>query len=369
MHLKLQKALGLFMAALLCLMAGCGSEKTAEDTGQLVKYQRVGEADSANSGKYAGTVRGRYESNLSFQVAGQILSRNVQLGQRVSAGDVLMVIDAKDVVQKANQTDAQVESAKAQLNLAKKNLSRYRQLYEENAVSAAVLDQYQTSYDAAAAAYQNAVAQSVQGHNALGYTNLVAEADGVISAINAESGQVVAAGQTVVTLVQAGELEVEIQIPENKLSTVSVGKETGVTFWALPGKSVRGVVREIAPMANAASRTYKVRVSIPNPPEGMELGMTASVVVSETSGTPEGSSGTLGSEIPLTALYQTGDNPQVWVVDEDTMTVHLKTITVEKLGANTAFVSGLKNGEAIVTAGVHKLREDQKVRFSEGDGL
>ena len=366
MHSKLRQALSLVMAAMLCLMAGCGSEKTAEDPGQLVKYQRVGEADSANSGKYAGTVRGRYESNLSFQVAGQILSRNVQLGQKVSAGDVLMVIDAKDVVQKANQTDAQVDSAKAQLNLAQKNLSRYQQLYAENAVSAAVLDQYQSSYDAAAAAYQNAVAQSIQGHNALGYTNLVAEADGVISAINAEAGQVVAAGQTVVTLVQAGELEVEIQVPENKLSTISVGKEVGVSFWALPGKSVRGIVREVAPMANASSRTYKVRVSLPNPPEGMELGMTASVSISEIT---DSSTGKTGSEIPLTALYQTGDEPQVWVVDEDTMTVSLKTVTVENLGENSAYVSGLKDGEAIVTAGVHKLRDGQKVRFSEGDGL
>ena len=114
----------LLMILCLPLAAGCGSEQAVEQKAPLVKSMTVGATDGASSDTYAGTVRGRYETNLSFQVGGQILARNVNVGDRVSAGDVLMVIDAKDVAQKANQGDAAVASAKAQLNLAQSNLAR-----------------------------------------------------------------------------------------------------------------------------------------------------------------------------------------------------------------------------------------------------
>ncbi|WP_294157559.1 efflux RND transporter periplasmic adaptor subunit [uncultured Selenomonas sp.] len=334
--------------------AGCGKDAAVETKPPLVRSMVVGVDAGASSDTYAGTVRGRYETNLSFQVGGQILARNVNVGDRVAAGDVLMVIDAKDVVQKANQGDAAVASARAQLNLAQSNLARYSELYNEAAVPAAVLDQYQTQYDAAFAAYQNALAEAAQGHNALGYTNLMAGADGVISAVNAEEGQVVAAGQTVATLVQTGELEVEINVPENHLSDVAVGKAVDVEFWALKG-SVTGTVREIAPMADSAARTYKVRISIPAPPAGMELGMTASVHVT---GATAGDAGYL---VPLAAIYQTGDAPEVWVVGDDG-TVDLQPVTVEQFDANQVRVHGVAAGTTIVTAGVHKLRTGQEVR-------
>ena len=171
----------LLVCGLLLLLAGCGAQQEAAKRPPLVKTTVLGASDGAQADTYAGTVRGRYETHLAFQVGGQILARNVDVGSRVQAGDVLMVIDAKDVVQKANQGDAAVASARAQLSLAQANLSRYSELYQEQAVPAAVLDQYQTSYDAAFAAYQNALAEAAQGHNALGYTNLTAGASGVIS--------------------------------------------------------------------------------------------------------------------------------------------------------------------------------------------
>ena len=328
----------LLMILCLPLAAGCGSEQAVEQKAPLVKSMTVGATDGASSDTYAGTVRGRYETNLSFQVGGQILARNVNVGDRVSAGDVLMVIDAKDVAQKANQGDAAVASAKAQLNLAQSNLARYSELYNEAAVPAAVLDQYQTQYDAAFAAYQNALAEAAQGHNALGYTNLTAGADGVISAMSAEEGQVVAAGQTVATLVQTGELEIEINVPENHLADVPVG-------------------REVAPMADSAARTYKVRISVPNPPDGMELGMTASVHV--TGAVAANDEGYL---VPLAAIYQTGGTPEVWVVSDDG-TVALRPVTVEQFDDNQVRVHGVAAGTTIVTAGVHTLREGQEVRL------
>lgn len=348
------------IAVMLAALSGCGKQAEESARPQLVKTQQVSYGSSAQSGTYAGSVRGRYETNMSFQVGGQILNRNVQVGQRVRAGDVLMIIDAKDVVQKSNQGDAQVDSAKAQLTLAQANLARYKELYAEDAVPAATLDQYQTSYDAAAAAYQQALAQAMQGHNALSYTNLAAGADGVISAINAEAGQVVAAGQTVLTLVQSGEMEVEINVPENHIQDVPVGKEVRVTLWALNNTAVDGVVREAAPMADPTARTYKVRVSVPNPPEGMALGMTASVQCSGAGAETAGNTVIL----PLSAIYQTGNEPEVWLVGEDHKLV-LQSVKVENFGDNQVRVTGLTDGDIVVTAGVHKLREGQEVRLGD----
>ena len=343
------------LLAVTVLFSGCGHKEAALDKPMLVKTQQAGLGTSAESGSYSGTVKGRHETNMSFQVGGQILARNVQAGSRVRAGDVLMVIDARDVVQQANQGDAQLASARAQLSLAEKNLERYTQLYQENAISRATLDQYQTNYDAAFAAYRSALAQQKQGHNSLGYTNLTAGANGVVSSISAEEGQVVAAGQTVLTLVQTGEMEVEISVPENKVSELTLGMPVSVNFWALKGRA-DGTIREISPMADPTARTYKVRVAIPEPPEGMQLGMTANVSIKGAD-----NAGAEGAVLPLAAIFQDGDTPQVWVVDEDNK-LTAKAVTVENLGDDKVLVTGLNATDLIVTAGVHKLHEGQTVR-------
>ena len=351
-----RKGLALVLAFVVALSAaGCGQKAAPAEKAPLVKTQQAGSGMEADTGTYAGTVRGRYETNLAFQVGGQILARNVQEGSRVRAGDTLMVINAKDVVQQSNAGDAQVAQARAQLDLAQRNLARYSELYQEDAVAASVLDQYQANYDAAFATYQQALTTAAQGHNALGYTNLTAGADGVISKITAEEGQVVAAGQTVMTLVQTDELEVEIAVPENHIDDVAVGTPVKVSFWAL-SQEVDGTVREVAPMADSTSRTYKVRVSVPNPPEGMQLGMTASVAVRQSDGNASS-----GAVLPLSAIYQTDDAPEVWVVTDDN-TVALKSVEVENFGDNTVLVHGLAPTDVVVTAGVHKLREGQAVR-------
>ena len=227
----MKKLIAILLSILLMasLLSGCGKDNE-EQKPQLVKTQQVGEHDINVEGTYTGTVRGRYETNMSFQVGGRILNRNVQVGDHVNSGDVLMTIDPRDVVQQSNQGDAQVAAAKAQLDLAQSNLSRYQQLYAQEAIPAMVLDQYQTAYDSALAQYNQAVAGAATGHNALGYTALVASASGVISSVTAEAGQVVGAGQTVLTLVQTNELEVEINIPENHLGDVELGKTVQVSF-------------------------------------------------------------------------------------------------------------------------------------------
>lgn len=345
----------LFLCLFADLIIGCDSEKKAEIPIPTVKFERVSLQVGKTNVTYAGVVKGRYETNMSFQVGGQIVSRLVQLGDRVTAGQTLMKIDPKDIVQRSNQADAQVEAAKSQLNLARTNLSRFKELYAADAISTATLDQYQTAYDAATAAYQNVEAQATQAHNALSYTGLVANADGVISAVNAEAGQVVAAGQPVLTLVQTAELEVEINVPENSLTDVKLGQQAEVSFWALKDAKAVGTVREIAPMAESIARTYRVRVSLPQPPKGMNLGMTAGVAVA-------GKDNGRTILLPLSAIYQTGDAPNVWIVDGDNK-VRLQSVSIENFSDNQVKVSGLADGDIVLTAGVHKLHEGDEVRL------
>lgn len=361
------KAYWKYTAAAMAVVAalsltGCGQQTQQAEQPQLVKAIQVGsERAGTTAGTYSGTVKGRYQSNLSFQAGGRITARNVQLGSQVHAGDVLMTVDPKDVAQAVNQTQAKVDAAAAQLQLAQSNLNRYQQLYDMDAISASVLDQYQTAYDQASAQYNQALAAQQAQENQLSYTQLTADADGVISAVSAEVGQVVAAGQTVVTLVHSGDLEVQVNVPENKLADFPVGKNVTVTFWALQNQQAAGVVREVAPMADAASRTYQVNISLPNPPDGMQLGMTATVANGSEQAAAEDT-----FVLPLAAIYQTGDTPQVWIVGKD-KTLSLKDVTVQDFGDNTVKVTGLSRGDVVVTAGVHMLSEGQKVRIEGED--
>jgi membrane fusion protein, multidrug efflux system len=320
----------------------------------------IGAATAAQEYTYSGEVRGRYESQLAFQVSGKIVTRNVELGSVIRNGDVLMQIDPKDIQQTVNSTSAQVSSAESQLRLAESNLNRFRQLYEDGAVGRMTYEQYVSAYEVATAAVQQASAQHSQGANQLDYSLLRADKSGVVSAIKAEVGQVVSAGQPVLTIVQDGEREVEISVPENRIEELRKAQQIKVTFWALSNVSVEGNVREIAPMADPLTRTYKVRISLLNPPSEMKLGMTAAVSLLDNETQPT-------ATIPLAAIYQNGDTPCVWVVTDDT--VALRPIKTGKFGNGTIqVVAGLQQGDRIVTAGVHKLNEGQKVKLG-GDSL
>lgn len=358
-----KQSIYLLIILLLCtsLFTGCGKNVQNDDNTVYVKTQKVTYGAVNDEDTYSGTVKGRYETNLSFQVGGKILSRNINVGDKVSAGDVLMTIDDRDVKQNVNAYAAQVASAKSQMDLAQSNLARFQKLYAANAISAQELDQYQNAYNNAVAAYDQANAQLDQSENSLGYTELIINNDGVISAINAEVGQVVAAGQTVATIVQDGDREIEIAIPENKIQSISVGQNAIVTFWALNNTQVQGVVREISPVADPVARTYKVRIAMSNMPQNVQLGMTASVAFMMS-----GAGNTV--TLPLSAIYQTGDTPQVWLVDGD-MKLQLKEVNIVAWGKDDVEVTGLNQDDTVVTAGVHKLYEGEAVKLVDGDAL
>lgn len=366
-HLSKRKLYYGFTAilAMICIMGGFlwkghHQAKPAVEDVVLIRAMRIGQAEPASNHTYSGEVRGRYESQLAFQVGGKIVKRNVDLGNRVRAGEPLMQLDPKDVQQTVNINTAQIYSAESQLKLAENNMERYRKLYEQNAISRMQYEQYENAYAAAVAALRQASAQYAQGANQLEYTTLYADSAGVIASIDAEAGQVVSAGQSVVTLVRDGELEVEISVPENQIEEVRKTRKINVSFWALPNVMVDGIIREIAPIADKVTRTYKVRISLLKVLPEIKLGMTAAVSMA-------GDNQLTSIYIPLSAIYQEKDIPAVWVVNEDS--VNLRPIQVGTYGdSKIQVLAGLNPGDVVVTAGVHKLREGQKVRISDGDG-
>lgn len=346
----------LLIAIVIFICTGCGNDDNKIEKIPLVKVQHVKFISAQSTENFSGVVKGRYETDLAFQVGGKIISRNVQVGSTVRAGDILMTIDPKDIVEQNKTFAAQVSSAFAQMKLAESNLQRYSELFKEDAISAATLEQYKTEYAAATANYNSALAQAEQSNNALDYTNLFATADGVISAINAEVGQVISAGQTILKLTQTNEMEVEINIPENKISEIKIGQPCEINFWA-NDKIIAGRVREISPIADNNSRTFTVKISIENLSENIQLGMTANVLITEKN------LNTQEIILPLSAIYQTGETPQVWIVKDDKVT--LKNISTADFENNFVKVRGLSAGDIVVIAGVHKLREGQAVRLLE----
>jgi len=332
---------------------------TAEDI-MNVRTLTISATRDTNGYTYAGEVRGRYESKLAFQVNGKIMKRNVELGSIINTGDVLMQIDGKDIQQTINSNSAQVASAESQLRLAESNLNRYRKLLDQEAISQSLYDQYINAYQLALAGVQQAAAQYAQGVNQMDYSLLRADKPGVVSSISAETGQVVSAGQTVVTIVQDGEREVEISVPENRIQELRTLGQIKATFWALPNMTVDGKIREIAPMADQITRTFKVRISLINPSPEIRLGMTCSIHAADSYAQPT-------VNIPLSAIYQDGNTPAVWVVKDNVIT--LQAIATNKFSNGTIeVINGLKPGDCIVTAGVHKLKEGQKVKLG-GDSL
>lgn len=355
----MNKGKWVLIALLALFLVGCGDDQAAPPPPVTVKTLTVSLGPAADPTVYSGSVRGRYESRLGFQVGGKIMARRVDLGSSVIAGQVLMEIDPKDIEEDVRAAAAQVDTAKARLGLAEVDFRRYERLYKDGSASKSQYDQYQTAYEAALETRKQALAQYNQSLNGLEYTRLTADADGLISELSAEVGQVVAAGQIVATLVRSGALEVEITVPENRIAGLRLNEEARISFWALPELSLSGRVREIAPMAEAATRTYPARVSLTDPPGTVQLGMTASVVLNDS-----GAASEPVALLPLSALYQTGSEPQVWLVKGGK--VHLQVVVLGAYVDNQVTVTGgLTDGDVVVTAGVQKLSEGQEVRVMD----
>ena len=349
----------LFPMVFLLLLSGCGRDAppaVPEDV-RPVRAEQVGLQAARSDTRYAGEVRARYETALAFRVAGRVQTRAVEVGTQVRAGQTIATLDPQDYTLAASAARAQLSAAEAEARLAQQDLQRYTELRAQNFISQAELDRRRSVAEAAAARVRQLRAEAERQGNQQAYTRLTAPHAGVVTAISFEAGQVVDAGQPVAQLARSGEREVRIDVPENALAALRAARNPSIRLWSAPGVDYAGRLRELSPMADAASRTYSARVSFIKPDAGVKLGMTATVDV--------GSEAAPSLSVAQTALFKINGQPQVWVVDHQTRKVAPRSVQLGGLSGDRAVVTaGLAVGEWVVTAGVHKIAPGQQVRLA-----
>jgi RND family efflux transporter MFP subunit len=342
------------------VLSGCHKQAEKVEEIRPVRAIVLQSSDVDVNAEFSGEVRARVESRLGFRVGGKIVSRKVDVGSIVTKGQMLMQLDPQDLRLSQAQSLAALRAAETSRDFAKAELKRYQDLKAQNFVSQTILDGKDSAYKSAQANVDAAQAAYRGQANQAGYSNLVADVDGVVTAVDAEAGQVVAAGTPVVRVAKSGEKEIVIGIPEDKVDTLKLIPEVRVRLWASPTHSVPGKIREISPAADPATRTYTVKVSIPEGLGEAKLGMTA--VVQFTSKTAEPV-----IKVPLTALFYDRNATSVWVVENGA--VKLAPVTPAGVAGNDLVLSGgVKAGQTIVTAGVNLLKPGQKVKIL-GDDL
>lgn len=353
------------------LLAACSRPEAAQEPMRAVKLLTVTRQAVSTPAGYAGEVRARTESRLGFRVGGKLVQRPVEVGQRVSAGQVLARLDAQDLALAAQAAQAQVVAAQTQRDLAAADFKRFSDLKAQGFVSGAEIERRQAALDAAEAALRQARAQGAVQGNQAGYATLVADGPGVVVAVEAEVGQVLAAGSPVVRLARDGARDAVIAVPEDRVAGLRVGQTAQVRPWS-PGRqeapALAAQVREVAASADAATRTFQVKLALPaNAP--VVLGATVNVVLGPAQGA-DGAAPSAALRLPTSAVVRAAGgsttDSAVWVFDPASSTVSMRPVEVSGADGNELIVTaGLQEGEEIVAAGGHVLSPGQKVvRFA-----
>lgn len=339
-------------------LAGCSQEKAeVKDIIRPVKVVEIGQAQTTRELDYSGSVRARTEMNLGFRVAGKVTERLVDIGQHVTTGDVLARIDPSDYDLSVKSAEASLDAAERQVETVDLAKKRAEQLYAKTFASKSQLEQATLTYNQAVATRDAARSTLAQARNQVGYTDLKASEDGIVTAVSADVGQVVGAGTPVMTVAVDGEKEVLIAVPEMDIAGFKPGKDVKASFWSDDALSLDGKVREVAGSADPQSRTFAVRVSLPNDARVL-LGMTANIAASVASRQQMVS-------VPLSALAEKGGQKIVWTVDRTSETVHPRAVKVGGFTADGVNVAdGLKQGDVVVAAGTQFMTENLKVKLS-----
>jgi len=353
----------LALMALAPALAACNDAATSATAppARPVQVQRVTFAPADESREFAGVVRARYETDLGFRVAGKIVARLVNVGDRVRAGDAVARLDPRDLQLQVESADAELTAATSNLAQAAADELRYQNLRTRGYAAVADYERKKAAKDEAEGRMERAQRALDLAHNQLAYTDLKADADGVITATLAEAGQVVAIGQAVARLAHRGEMEAVVALPETRLSEARQS-DASVRLWSDPNRRFSARLRELSPQADAATRTYAARFTIENPDDTVALGMTATVVLSRPADT-------MIAKVPLAAILNRGTGPTVFRVDDRGM-LERRTVTVSSFNEVAALItSGIEDGDEIVTLGVQMLEAGQKVRAILGRAL
>ena len=346
------------LVAIALLAAACAKQEPKVVEVRPVRVQTIVLGAQPELSGYSGEVRARYETRVAFRVPGKILSRHADVGAVVKSGQLLARLDPKDLALAEESAKAQLASARTERDLAKAELARYQDLYQKKFISQADLDRRESVHKTAAARLDALQAQYQSSANQASYSALHADTAGVVLAVEAEAGQVVAAGQPVMRIARLEEKEIEINVSEQNVEQLRSAGPLAVRAWALPQKVYKGRVREIAPAADPATRTFAVRVSVVDADAALRLGMTANVVLPHA---PDAIA-QRATLLPMTALYQKGEQAAVWVLGPDGR-LQLRPVGIGQYREDGVVIaSGLAEGERVVTAGVHKLIAGQAVR-------
>ncbi|MFM2044231.1 MAG: hypothetical protein RLY86_2807 [Pseudomonadota bacterium] len=353
--------LALSLALVAGTLAGCGEDAVRTEPVRPVRVMEAVPQPTQRSETYAGEVVARTETQAAFRVGGRMVARLVEVGDRVTASQVLARLDPRDYRLGLEAAESDLARATANATQARADLARYRPLLERGVIAQAQFDRVKAAADSAEALLRSARAGVERARNDLSYADLTAEADGIVTAIRVEAGQVVAPGQTVLALTSSAERELEIDLPESRIAGIGPGTRAEVVFWT-GGEPVTATVREVSPAADPITRTYRVRLSLPAPTaDAVRLGMTGTARFDDTR--TEGPLFTL----PPTALFQKGDKAAVWVLTDSRDRVLLRPVEVAAYTRDgVAVKSGLSPGDMVVIAGVHRLDEGLSVTVWDG---
>ncbi|EJC81410.1 RND family efflux transporter, MFP subunit [Rhizobium leguminosarum bv. trifolii WSM2297] len=340
-------------------VSACSEEKAeVKQVIRPVKVVEIAKAGDTRKLDYSGSVKARTEMNLGFRVAGKITERLVDIGDKVKPGDVLARMDSTDYQLAVKTAEANLAAAEKGVETADLVNKRNQQLFDKNVSPKSQLEQASLSYDQAVSSRDAAASALDQAKNQVSYAELKADYNGIVTTINADVGQVVASGTPVVTVAVDGEKEVQIAVPENDIAEFKPGKTVRASFWADDKLVLDGKVREVSGSADQQSRTFAVRVSLPNDPQVL-LGMTATIEADVSNANSYVS-------IPLSALAEKDGKQMVWTVDRDTATVHGRDIKVADFTGDGVHVTdGLDIGDLVVSAGTQFMSENLKVKVPD----
>ncbi len=329
--------------------------RSINGTDLMVRAYKIPDPSESRLGQrsFSGTLQARYQSLLGFRVAGKIIHRGVEVGDRVKKGQILFRLDPTDYDLQLQVAQADLEAAKSQLVQIEAEEGRLADLRKTRSTSQSDYDLAVSLRDTARSRLQAAGNRETLAKNQRQYADLIADQDGLVTRLMAEVGQVVSPGQPVGQWVHGTELEALVSVPESMQQALSQSKAS-VEFWSMPGVSVPCTLREISPIADPASRTYDAKFTLVDPPKGLAIGMTANVVIYRDQED--------GFSIPMGAIAESQGSPIVWRIVADGR-VQAVPVEILKYGSQFATVRGsLGQGDQIISAGVQRIDAQCKVR-------
>ncbi|KIF65137.1 efflux RND transporter periplasmic adaptor subunit [Pseudomonas fluorescens] len=350
------KRLGLLSIGVL--LAACSKSEPVPAPVRPVLSVKVEAMSEENLGRFAGSIQARYESNTGFRVGGRIASRNVDVGTEVQKGTLLATLDPTDQQNQLRSAQGDLARVQAQLINAQANARRQQALFDRGVGAQAQLDIAMTDLKTTQASLDQARAAVNQSKDQLDYTQLRSDHKAVVTAWNAEAGQVVTAGQQVVTLAQPDIKEAVIDLPDTLVDEIPSDVVFLVAGQLDPSINTTATLREIEPQAQSATRTRRARLTLANTPDGFRLGTAISVTLSSAI-KPR-------IELPVTTLQEVDGKLRIWVIDTQTKTVNPRDVSViSRTDSSVVLAGGVKNGERVVSAGVNSLKPGQSVKLDE----